>query len=70
MSRLKERYKGEIVPRMMAEFGYKSVMQVPRVEKLVLNCGLGEAIKDPHALGAAQGDLSLISGQHPVITRA
>ena len=70
MSRLKERYQNEIAPTMMGEFSYASVMQVPRIEKVVLNIGLGEAIKDPHTLEAAQRDLALISGQHPVITRA
>ncbi len=55
---------------MMREFGFKSIMQVPRLDKIVLNIGLGETIKNPHALEAAERDLASISGQHPVITRA
>ncbi len=70
MARLKERYRDEIVPAMMQEQGYKNQMQVPRLDKIVLNVGLGEAIQNQRALEAATNDLSLISGQQPVITRA
>lgn len=70
MSLLKEKYKKEVIPRMMEEFGYKNVMQVPRLEKISLNIGLGEAISNAKALEAAERDLAAISGQHPVITRA
>lgn len=70
MSRLREKYQKEVVPALMAEFGYANVMQVPRLEKMVLSIGLGEAIQNPRALEAATGDLAIISGQHPVITRA
>ena len=70
MSRLKERYQKEVAPILMAEYGYKNVMQVPRLEKIVINIGLGEAIQNPHALEAAASDLAAITGQHPVITRA
>ena len=70
MARLKERYRDEIVPLMMQEQGYKNSMQVPRLDKIVLNIGLGEAIQNQRALEAATNDLSLISGQRPVITRA
>jgi large subunit ribosomal protein L5 len=70
MSRLKERYREEIVPRLMELCGYQNIMQVPRLEKIVLNIGLGEAIQNAKALEAAEGDLVAISGQHPVITRA
>lgn len=70
MSRLKQRYRDEIVPAMMQEQGYKNPMQVPRLDKIVLNVGLGEAIQNQRALEAATNDLSLISGQHPVVTRA
>jgi len=70
MSRLKERYQEEVAPILMTEYGYKNVMQVPRLEKIVINIGLGEAIQNPRALEAAEGDLAAISGQHPVITRA
>ena len=70
MARLKELYTSEIVPAMMEQFSYKSVMQVPRLEKIVVNMGLGEAIQDPKALEAASKDLERITGQKPVITRA
>jgi large subunit ribosomal protein L5 len=70
MSPLKEKYKKEVVPRMMESFGYKNVMQVPRLEKIALNIGLGEAIQNAKALEAAEGDLAAISGQHPIITRS
>lgn len=70
MSRLKERYQKEVVPTLMGEYGYKNVMQAPRLEKIVINIGLGEAIKNPRALEAAERDLAAISGQHPVISRA
>jgi large subunit ribosomal protein L5 len=70
VARLKERYRDEIVPLMMQEQGYKNPMQVPRLDKIVLNIGLGEAIQNQRALEAATNDLSLISGQRPVITRA
>jgi large subunit ribosomal protein L5 len=70
VSRLRELYKDEIVAALMREQGYKSPMQVPRVEKVVLNISLGEAIQNPRALEAATSDLSLISGQRPVVTRA
>ncbi len=70
MSQLKERYRKEIVPALMELHGYKNVMQVPRLDKIVLNIGLGEAIQNAKALEAAEKDLAAISGQHPVITRA
>jgi large subunit ribosomal protein L5 len=70
MSRLIEKYRKETVPELMAEFGYTSVMQVPKLKKIVLNMGLGEAIQNPKALEAAEKDLVAIAGQHPVITRA
>jgi large subunit ribosomal protein L5 len=70
MSRLKQRYQKEVAPILMAEYGYKNVMQMPRLEKIVVNIGLGEAIQNPRALEAAASDLAAISGQHPVITRA
>ena len=70
MSQLKERYRKEIVPALMKLRGYKNVMQVPRLDKIVLNIGLGEAIQNAKALEAAEKDLAAISGQHPVITRA
>ena len=70
MVRLKERYKKEIISRLVEVFGYKNIMQVPRIEKIVFNIGLGEAIENAKALEAAEGDLAAISGQHPVTTRS
>lgn len=70
MSQLKERYKQEIIPNLMKLYGYKNVMQVPHLDKIVLSIGMGEAIKDAKALEAAESDLTTISGQHPVTTRA
>jgi large subunit ribosomal protein L5 len=70
MGRLKERYRTEVVPRLMEASGFRNVMQVPRLEKIVLNIGLGEAISNAKALEAAQQDLTAIAGQHPVITRS
>lgn len=70
MSQLKKRYQEEVVPALMKTLGYKNVMQVPRLEKIVLNIGLGEAIQNAKALESAEKDLATISGQHPVITRS
>jgi len=70
MSRLKERYKQEVIPSLMKLCGYQNIMQVPRLDKVVLNIGLGEAVQNAKALEAAERDLTAISGQHPVITRA
>jgi len=70
VSQLKEKYKKDVVPRLMEHFGYKNVMEVPRLEKISLNIGLGEAITNAKALEAAERDLAAISGQHPVITRS
>jgi large subunit ribosomal protein L5 len=70
MSRLKEKYKSEVIPELMKSRGYKNVMQVPRLEKVVINIGLGEAIRDAKALESAGKDLAAISGQHPVTTRS
>ena len=70
MARLKDKYREEVVPRLMELCGYKNIMQVPRLEKIVLNIGMGEAISNAKALEAAQGDLTSIAGQHPVITRS
>jgi large subunit ribosomal protein L5 len=69
-SRLLERYRKEVVPALMEEFGYSSVMQVPRITKLVVNVGVGEALDNPKALDGAVEDLRSITGQQPVITRA
>ena len=70
MSRLKERYCKEVTPNLMELHGYKNIMQVPRLDKVVLNIGLGEAIREAKALEAAERDLTAISGQHPVVSRA
>lgn len=68
--RLKQRYDEDIIPRLMKEQGYSSPMRVPRIVKVVLNISLGEAIQNPRALEAAISDLSVISGQRPVSTKA
>jgi len=70
MSRLREKYKKEVTPVLIERGGYKNVMQVPRLEKVVLNIGVGEAISNAKALEAAEKDLATIAGQHPVTTRA
>jgi len=70
MSRLKEKYIKDIMPQMMKKFGYKNVMQVPRVDKIVINMGLGEAIQNVKVLEAAEKELAAITGQKPVITKA
>jgi len=70
MARLKEAYKKEIVPALIKQFGYKSVMEVPRLQKIVLNMGVGEAIGDKKLLENAASDMQKVSGQKPVITKA
>jgi len=70
MSRLKEKYIKDIMPQMMKKFGYKNVMQVPKVDKIVINMGLGEAIQNVKVLEAAEKELAAITGQKPVITKA
>lgn len=68
--RLLEKYRNEVVPRMMKEFGYKNVMQVPRIEKVVVNIGVSEAKQDIKYLDAAMNELAVITGQRPVLKRA
>lgn len=68
--RLKLRYREDIVPALMTDFGYANVMQVPRVVKVSINIGLGEAITNSKAIEAATGDLALVTGQKPVVTKA
>ncbi len=70
MSRLNDRYKKEVVPALMERHGYKNIMQVPRIVKVVLNIGIGEAIQNAKAMEAAERDLATISGQHPITTRS
>ncbi|HHW15609.1 MAG TPA: 50S ribosomal protein L5 [Firmicutes bacterium] len=68
--RLKEKFLKEVAPALKERFGYRNPMQVPRLEKVVINMGVGDAVSDPKALDAAVGDLTLISGQKPLVTRA
>jgi large subunit ribosomal protein L5 len=70
MSQLKELYEKEAVPKLVKTFNYKNIMQVPRLKKVVLNMGLGEAIQNIKLLDSAAEELQIIAGQHPVITRA
>ena len=70
MERLKEKYTKEVVPALMEKFGYKNIMQVPKLEKIVLNMGVGEAVGNPKVLDSAVSDLTLIAGQKPILTRA
>lgn len=70
MPRLREKYNTEVVPAMRREFGYDNVMQVPRLVKVVVNIGLGEALQNAKALDAATKDLTMISGQKPIVMKA
>ncbi|MBR1729045.1 MAG: 50S ribosomal protein L5 [Selenomonadaceae bacterium] len=70
MNRLKEKYLKEVVPALTEKFSYKNVMQVPKIEKVIINMAVGDAVGNPKALEAAIGDLTLISGQKPIVTRA
>ncbi len=70
MVRLKEKYTSEVAKAMMEKFGYKNVMEIPKVEKVVLNMGIGEAVANPKVIDSALADMTLISGQKPVVTRA
>lgn len=70
MARLKDYYLKEVAPALMKKFGYKNVMQIPKIEKIVLNMGVGQAIQDAKALDGAVSDMATISGQKPIITRA
>jgi large subunit ribosomal protein L5 len=67
---MKERYRNQVVPTLMKEFEYRNVMQVPRLEKVVVNMGVGTAVQDPKTLDGAVKDMTTITGQKPVITRA
>jgi large subunit ribosomal protein L5 len=68
--RLKEKYKNEVSKAMMEKFNYKNVMEIPKIEKVIINMGVGEAVANHKVLDAAVGDLTLIAGQKPVITKA
>ena len=70
MEKLRELYKKEVVPALMKKFNYKSVMEVPKLEKIVLNVGLGDIRENPKALENTMNDLSIITGQKPVVTKA
>ncbi len=70
MSRLKDMYQKEIVPILMEDLGYRNVMEVPRLVKIVVNIGLGEALQEAKALDGATRDLTTITGQRPIVTRA
>lgn len=70
MNRMQEHYKKDVAPALLKSFDFKNVMQIPRIEKVVVNIGLGEAMADPKALDAAVSDLTQITGQKPVTTRA
>ncbi len=70
MNRLKEKYLKEVTPALMSKFNYKSVMQIPKIEKIVINMGVGDAVQNAKALDSAVEELALISGQKPVVTRA
>ena len=70
MARLKNKYREDVVPDLMKEFGYANVMQAPKLDKIVINVGLGEAISNAKALESAVSDISAITGQRPVVTRA
>lgn len=70
MARLKDKYMNEIAPALVKEFGYENIMAIPKLDKVVINIGLGEAIANPKALDAAVEDITAIAGQKPVVTRA
>lgn len=70
MARLRDKYTKEIAPALQQKFGYQNVMQIPKLEKVVINMGVGEAIQNSKAIDSAVGDLMKISGQKPVVTRA
>ena len=70
MARMKEFYSQDVAPAMMKKFGYKNVMEIPKVEKVVINMGVSDAVGNPKALDAAVADLTMIAGQKPIITKA
>ncbi len=70
MSRLKDKYKSDVIPAMMQKFGYENIMQTPKLEKVIVNMGLGEAIQNSKIIDAAVNDMMIITGQKPVTTKA
>ena len=69
MEKLREQYEKEVIPALMKKFEYKSVMQVPKLDKVVINIGLGDLKENPKALENAMNDLTIITGQRPVVTK-
>ena len=67
---LKEKYNKEVVPALMSKYGYKSIMEVPKLEKIVLNIGLGDIKEDPKSLEGAIKDVTIITGQKPIVTKS
>ena len=70
MNRLKEKYQNEVIPALREKFSYKNIMQVPKLEKIVINMAVGDSVGNPKALEAAMADLTLIAGQKPIVTMA
>jgi large subunit ribosomal protein L5 len=70
MPRLRDKFEKDVVPKMMQEFGYKNKMQVPRLHKIVLNMGLGEALQNPKIIDSSSKEMAAITGQRPVVTRS
>ncbi len=70
MSRMQDKYNQEVAPALMTKFGYKSSMQIPKIEKIVINIGLGDARENPKVIDAAMSDLAAITGQQPIVTKA
>ncbi len=70
MARLEEFYKNQVAPALMQKFGYKSTMQIPKLDKIVINIGMGDARENPKAIESAVNDLAQITGQKPIVTKA
>ena len=70
MTRIQKLYNDEVKSKLREEFGYKNIMQIPKIEKINVNVGMGESLNNKNAIEAMQGDLTLITGQKPVVTRA
>ena len=70
MSRMQDKYKSEVAPALMTKLGYKSTMQIPKLEKIVVNIGMSDAKENPKVIDAAMNDLALITGQKPIVTKA
>ena len=70
MDRLQEKYNKEVVPALTEKFGYKNIMELPKISKIIINMGVGEAVGNPKALDSAVSDLTIIAGQKPILTRA